>query len=291
MIHKYIGAHVSSAGGLENSILRAHELEATAFSLFLSNQLQWRIPILKEKTINNFVRLCKKYNYHSKSILPHSSYLVNLGHPDKNMREKSCYYFIQEIKCCYQLGLMMINIHPGSYLYKITEKKCLENIIDSINFILSKTEHIIIVLENTAGQGSNVGYCFEHLAFIIRHIKNKLRIGVCLDICHLFASGYQLNDINSFIFTFKKFHNLIGLKYLYGIHMNDSKRNFNSRLDRHHNLGYGKIKKYVFSNIVQTKEFQDIPLILETKDKSLWKSEIRWLKQESLLYTASFLNI
>ncbi|VFP78072.1 Endonuclease 4 [Buchnera aphidicola (Cinara cuneomaculata)] len=286
----YIGAHVSSQGGVEKSILRAHQLGATAFSLFLNNPLRWNHSSLTNKIVNNFHKNCKIYGYSSLQILPHSSFLINLGHPDKNMNKKSCYAFIHEINCCYQLGLIMINIHPGSYLYQITEQKCLEIISDSINFVLNQTRKVVIVLENTAGQGSNVGYCFEHLAFIINKIEDKSRIGVCLDICHLFAAGYQLNDTDIFLDTFKKFNTLIGLKYLYGIHMNDSKGKCNSRLDRHHNLGYGKIEKHVFSKIVQITEFQNIPIILETKNITMWKNEILWLQQQSLLCQKSILK-
>ncbi|VFP81012.1 Endonuclease 4 [Buchnera aphidicola (Cinara kochiana kochiana)] len=280
---KYIGAHVSAQGGLDKSVLRAHQLNATAFSLFLNNPLRWNHPPLTKNIINDFRKNCKIYCYSPLQILPHSSFLINLGHPNQEMNKKSCYAFIHEINCCYKLGLTMINIHPGSYLYKITEKKCLEIISNSINFVLSKTRKIVIVLENTAGQGSNLGYCFEHFAFIINKIEDKSRIGICLDICHLFASGYQLNDFSAFQETFKKFNAVIGLQYLCGIHINDSKGRCNSRLDRHHNLGYGKIKKHVFSQIVQITEFQNIPIILETKDTKMWKNEIFWLKQQSLL--------
>ncbi len=287
----YIGAHVSTEGGLENSVLRAHQLGATAFSIFVNNPLRWINPPLQKSTIYNFRKACKTYHYSPLQILPHSSYLINLGHPNKELNKKSCKTFINEIKRCYELGLMMINIHPGSYLYQITEKKCLENISNSINFVLSKTRKIIVVLENTAGQGSNVGYCFEHLSCIIDKIEDKSRIGICLDTCHLFASGYQLNNKNDFLEIFKKFNSLVGLQYLLGIHINDSKGNFDSRLDRHHNLGYGKIKKNVFSRIVQIVEFKNIPMILETKDISLWKDEIFWLKKQSILCSRRILNV
>ncbi|VFP77663.1 deoxyribonuclease IV [Buchnera aphidicola] len=288
---KYIGAHVSTKGGLENSVLRAHQLGATAFSIFVYNPLRWINSPLQRNIIYNFRESCKIYHYSPLQILPHSSYLINLGHPQKELNKKSCETFIKEIKCCYELGLIMINIHPGSHLYQITEKKCLENISNSINFVLSKTRKIIVVLENTAGQGSNIGYCFEHLSFIINKIEDKSRIGVCLDTCHLFAAGYRLNKKNDFLETFKKFDSLIGFQYLSGIHINDSKGSFNSRLDRHHNLGYGKIKKNVFSWIVQIVEFKKIPMILETKDTSMWKNEICWLKKQSMLNSRKILNV
>lgn len=279
---KYIGAHVSSAGGLEKSVIRAYDLGATAFSLFLKNQRQWSFIPLKTSTINKFHFLCLKYNYSSIQILPHGSYLINLGNPNHDMRKKSCIALIKEINICNVLNLSMLNIHPGSCLQKITERQCLDNIIDSINFILDNTHSVSIVLENTAGQGNNVGYCFEHLAYIILGIEDKLRIGVCLDSCHLFAAGYEIRNFFDFIKTFKHFNDIIGMKYLRGIHINDSIGHFNSRLDRHQNLGYGEIKKEVFSWFVKSIQFQNIPIILETKNIYLWKNEIKWLKNQSL---------
>ncbi|WP_041749155.1 deoxyribonuclease IV [Buchnera aphidicola] len=287
---KYIGVHCNTSGGLEKSVLQANKLNATAFSFFVKNPLRWNTLPLQQSTIKSFRKFCNKYNYSTLQILPHSSYLINLGHPDKEKKKKSCKTLIEEINFCNLLGLVMINIHPGSSLKKITEKKCLENISNSINYILKKTNNIIIVLENTSGQGGNMGYCFEHLAFIINKVRNKSRIGVCLDTCHLFASGYQLNNKNSFLNIFYRFHELIGLKYLRGIHLNDSKGKFNSKLDRHENLGYGNIKTSVFSKIVRVIEFNNIPIILETKDASIWKKEIQWLKKQSLLPKISILN-
>lgn len=279
---RYIGAHVSSARGLERSVIRAHRLGATAFALFLKNQRRWQHVSLKENTIMLFRKFCTLYGFSSAQILPHGSYLMNLGNPSLEMRRKSCEALINELIYCEKLKLSMLNIHPGSHLQKITEKSCLNNIIDSINIALSKTNNITIVLENTAGQGNSIGYCFEHLAYIIRHIEDQSRIGICLDSCHLFSAGYNIGNFSDFIKTFKHFNDIIGMNYLYGIHMNDSMSNLNSRLDRHQNLGHGKIKKEVFSWITRAIEFQNIPLILETKNMELWKSEIAWLKRESL---------
>ncbi len=207
---------------------------------------------------------------------------MNIGNPDIDIRKKSCNALINELICCENLKLSMLNIHPGNHLQKITEKSCLNNIVSSINIVLSKTNNVTIVLENTAGQGSAIGYCFEHLAYIIRHIEDKSRIGVCLDSCHLFSSGYNIGCFSSFLNIFKHFNDIIGMHYLRGIHLNDSLGDLHSRLDRHQNLGYGKIKKETFSWFMKVIQFNKIPFILETKNMNLWKNEIKWLKKESL---------
>lgn len=234
--------------------------------------------IIKKKSIFLFKKYCKKYGFTSDNILPHSSYLINLGHPDIIIRKKSIFSLIKEIEICNLLDLSKINFHPGSHLRKITEKECLKNVIDSINYILDKTVNVSLVIENTSGQGSNIGYCFEHIAYIIKNVLNKSRIGVCIDSCHLFSSGYDVNSFLSFINTFKIFNEIVGIEYLKGIHLNDSKKSLGSKLDRHHNLGKGKIKKEFFMWMMQVKQFNKIPIILETKDSSLWKEEIEWLK-------------
>ncbi|CUR53076.1 deoxyribonuclease IV [Buchnera aphidicola] len=276
---KYIGAHVSSAGGIENSVLRAYQIGATAFALFVKNQRRWVSKPLTEFSKISFKKNCKNYGYSPQQILPHSSYLINLGHPDDYLRKKSQFFFIQEIKICFELGLSMINFHPGSFLSVISEKKCLQNIIKSINTILNCTTGIVLVIENTAGQGSNVGYCFEHLAYIIKYVEDKTRIGICLDSCHLFAAGYELRNFSSFLNTFKKFEDIVGFKYLKGLHLNDSCMPLNSRIDRHENLGKGYIKKFFFEWIMKSQQFINIPIILETKDFNLWPIEIQWLKK------------
>ncbi|QCI22021.1 deoxyribonuclease IV [Buchnera aphidicola] len=275
---KYIGAHVSSSGGLEKAVLRAVEIKATAFSFFTRNQRQWFSPLLKQEKIDTFKKFCIKYKFKPQQILPHSSYLINLGHPIDILLEKSRLAFIDEIVRCDQLGLIFLNFHPGSHLNKITEIDCLERISKSINIALEKTKNVIAVIENTAGQGTNVGYCFEQISMIINNINDKSRIGVCLDTCHLFSSGYDLRTLNDCENTFNKFNNLIGLKYLKGIHLNDSKKSFNSRVDRHESLGLGKIGTLAFKWIIRNKNFYNIPIILETINPSIWEKEIFWLR-------------
>lgn len=276
----YIGAHISSAGGLEKTILRAFKINATAFSFFTKNQLQWYAPPLMQETINTFKNFCIQYQFRPQQILPHSSYLINLGHPINEQLKKSQDLFLDEMIRCDQLGLIFLNFHPGSHLNKITEIACLSRIADSINIILHKTKNVIAVLENTAGQGTNVGYCFEHLSEIIKQIENKSRIGVCLDTCHLFAAGYDLRTEEDCENTFQQFNSIVGWKYLKGIHLNDSKKPFNSRIDRHESLGAGEIGKLVFTWIIRNKNFQRIPMILETINPAIWQEEISWLRSQ-----------
>lgn len=275
---KYIGAHVSSAGGLEKAVFRAYQLKATAFSFFTKNQLQWSALPLSVKDINNFKKSCIKYHFSFEKILPHSSYLINLGHPNNELLKKSRTAFINEINRCDELGLYYLNFHPGSHLNLISEIDCLSRISESINIALDQTKNITAVIENTAGQGTNVGYCFEHLYEIINKIDNKSRVGVCLDTCHLFASGYDLRTKEHCQYTFKKFFNLIDFKYLKGFHLNDSKKEFNSHVDRHENLGLGQIGKLVFEWIISNRSFYEIPMILETSNSRMWAQEIAWLK-------------
>jgi len=274
----YIGAHVSSSGGVEKAVLRASQIKATTFSFFTKNQRQWISHPLKQKNIDNFQKYCIQYNFLLDKILPHSSYLINLGHPIDLFLEKSRFSFIDEITRCEQLGLHFLNFHPGSHLNKISETVCLSRISESINIALSKTRDVAVIIENTAGQGTNVGYKFEHLYEIIKKIDDKSRIGICIDTCHLFASGYDIRTKQDCENTFDQLFNLIELKYLKGFHLNDSKKKFNSRVDRHENIGLGEIGTIVFEWIIKNKNFYHIPMILETINSNIWEKEINWLR-------------
>ncbi|MEM6160833.1 deoxyribonuclease IV [Erwinia sp. P6884] len=277
---KYIGAHVSAAGGVDQAVLRAHELEATAFALFTKNQRQWRAAPLTDAVITAFRAACEKYHYTSAQILPHDSFLINLGHPEEEALEKSRAAFLDEIVRCQQLGLSLLNFHPGSHLNKIDETACLKRIAESVNIVLDKTEGVTAVIENTAGQGSNLGFRFEHLAEIIDGVEDKSRIGVCIDTCHAFAGGYDLRTEEDCVKTFEEFERVVGFRYLRGMHLNDAKSQFASRVDRHHSLGEGNIGKTVFSWLMKDSRFDGIPLILETVQPDIWKDEIAWLKSE-----------
>ncbi|MFU2316616.1 deoxyribonuclease IV [Rahnella sp. PCH160] len=284
---KFIGAHVSAAGGVDQAVLRAHELEATAFALFTKNQRQWKAAPLPEDVIEKFKIACEKYGYQSNQILPHDSYLINLGHPVTEALEKSREAFLDELQRCEQLGLSLLNFHPGSHLMQIDEDKCLERISESLNIALAQTQGVTAVIENTAGQGSNLGFRFEHLAKIIDGVEDKSRVGVCIDTCHAFAAGYDLRTVEGCENTFKHFGDVVGFKYLRGMHLNDAKSEFNSRVDRHHSLGQGNIGNTVFSWMMRDVRFDGIPMILETVNPEIWKDEIAWLKGEAAAEVAA----
>ncbi len=277
---KFVGAHVSASGGVDQAVIRAHELNATAFALFTKNQRQWKAAPLSSDVIYKFKSACAQYNYQPAQILPHDSYLINLGHPVEEALEKSREAFIDELERCSELGLTLLNFHPGSHLMQIDEDKCLARIAESINIALDKTQGVTAVIENTAGQGSNLGFRFEHLAAIIDGVEDKSRVGVCIDTCHAFAAGYDLRTEEECSKTFAHFERIVGFNYLRGMHLNDAKSAFDSRVDRHHSLGEGNIGKTAFSWIMRDPRFDGIPLILETVNPDIWAEEIAWLKEQ-----------
>jgi len=274
---KYIGAHVSASGGVENAPVNAHDIGAKAFALFTKNQRQWKSAPLSKNNIALFRENCEKYGYKPFQILPHDSYLINLGHPEQDGLDKSREAFLDEMSRCEQLGLDRLNFHPGGSLGKISEEECLKRIAGSINIALDKTHGVIAVIENTAGQGSNMGFKFEQIASIIHQVGDKSRVGVCIDTCHAFAAGYDLTSVEAFNATFKSFGEIIGFKYLNGMHINDSKKGLGSRVDRHDSLGKGTLGLEVFRRLMHDPRFDDLPLILETPDDTIWKEEIKLL--------------
>lgn len=276
---KYIGAHVSAAGGVENSPERAHKIGATGFALFTKNQRRWKSKPLSENNINGFKKECKKYDYSIEAIMPHDSYLINLGHPEKEGLQKSRNAFLDELQRCEQLGIQKLNFHPGSHLSKISEEECIEVIADSINEALDKTEFVKAVIENTAGQGTNMGYRFEHLAGMIEKVEQKDRVGVCIDTAHAFAAGYDLSTEAGFEETFTQFDLIVGFDKLMGMHLNDSKKELGSKVDRHESLGDGLIGWTPFRMIMEDSRFDGIPLILETPNTERWAEEILQLKK------------
>ncbi|MCZ6172713.1 deoxyribonuclease IV [Campylobacter ureolyticus] len=276
---KRIGAHVSAAGGVENAPLNALEIGADAFALFVKNQRQWSAKALEIESINKFDENLKLANIKREHVLPHNSYLINLGHPDAEKRKKSINAFINEIQRANLLGLKMINFHPGSHLREISENECLENISNSINFIIANTSDVKLVIENTAGQGSNLGYKLEHLAYLIDKTQNKERVGVCIDTCHFFAGGYDLRSKESYKKTMSEFDKLVGYKYLSGMHLNDSKNSLGVKKDRHESIGKGTLGLEAFENIMRDENIDEIPLILETINPEIWADEIKLLRQ------------
>jgi deoxyribonuclease-4 len=275
---KYIGAHVSASGGVENAVKNAKEIGATAFALFTKNQRQWLAPELTPSQINTFKAAMAEAGYTAAQVLPHDSYLINLGHPDEDGLEKSRESFFEEMRRCELLGLDRLNFHPGSHLKRIDDEGSLKRIAESINMSLERTSGVTAVLENTAGQGSNLGFRFEHLAYIIDRIEDKSRVGVCLDTCHTFAAGYDLRTAEACDATFAEFDRIVGFSYLRGMHLNDAMRPLGSRIDRHSPLGDGEIGWECFNYIARDARFDNIPLILETPDKARRAEEIAKLK-------------
>ena len=276
---KYFGAHVSASGGVENAPLNAHTIGATAFALFTKNQRQWTAAPLSPKSIEAFGGNCRTDHYQPAQILPHDSYLINLGHPDEEGLRKSRAAFLDEMRRCEQLGLDRLNFHPGSHLGQITIEECLRRVAESINLTLAATRGVTAVIENTAGQGSNVGFAFEHLAAISERVEDKSRVGVCIDTCHAFAAGYDLGSEAACDRTFDELERVVGFGYLRGMHLNDAMKPLGSRVDRHQSLGEGTLGMTVFRYIARDKRFDDMPLILETPDESRWPQEIALLKE------------
>ncbi len=275
---KYIGAHVSASGGVENAPYNAKAIGATAFALFTKNQRQWSAPPLTLQQVEKFKEACRECGYKPEQILPHDSYLINLGHPEEEGLEKSRAAFIEEMQRCQMLGLDRLNFHPGSHLKKIPVEMSLDRVAESINIALSKTEGVIAVIENTAGQGSNLGFSFYHLQYIIDRVADKSRVGVCLDTCHTFAAGYDLSSAKACEATFEEFDQVVGFKYLKGVHLNDAMKPLASRVDRHASIGQGQIGIHCFKYIMESSKFDNIPLILETPDESIWSEEIDMLR-------------
>ena len=275
---KYFGAHVSASGGADNAPANAHAIGATAFALFTKNQRQWVAKPLTAGEIDAFRKACDTYGYRPEQILPHDSYLINLGHPEKEALEKSRAAFLDEMQRCELLGLDRLNFHPGSHLQKITEEESLDRIAESINIALDKTRGVTAVIENTAGQGSNLGFRFEHLRYLIDRVEDKSRVGVCIDTCHAFAAGYDLQTAEACDATFAELERVVGFGYLKGMHLNDAMKILGSRVDRHMPLGEGMIGMECFRYIARDKRFDGIPLILETPDETRWSEEIARLK-------------
>lgn len=289
---KFVGAHVSASGGVDNAPLNAMAIGAKAFALFTKNQRQWVAKPLETKTIDAFHKNLEASGILPKHILPHDSYLINLGHPEVEKLEKSREAFIDELERCRILGLDRLNFHPGSHLVKIPKKDpeyidkliqaelvCLDVIAESLNQAIEATKdsNVKLVIENTAGQGSNLGYKFEHLGHIIDKVEDKSRVGICLDTCHTFTGGYDLRTRETYDETMDAFGRIVGFEYLMGMHINDSKPALGSRVDRHHSLGQGKIGWDTFRFIMNDERMDDIPLVLETIDESIWAEEIKAL--------------
>ncbi|MGE5340332.1 MAG: deoxyribonuclease IV [Candidatus Omnitrophota bacterium] len=278
---KYIGAHVSASGGVSNAPLNAKQIGATGFALFLKNQRQWKAKPFTESEIDKFKTHCREANYSPDSILPHDSYLINPGAPDPADLQKARDAFIDEFERCHQLGLMFLNFHPGSHKKKMSDDACIRVIAESINMALDKVNGVTAVIENTVNAGGNIGYRFEHLAAIIENVDHKQRVGVCVDTCHAFASGYDLRTPEAYEKTMADFDAVVGLNYLKGIHLNDSKGELNSRKDRHESLGKGHLGWETFQRLMEDPRLDHLPMIIETNETDQWPEDIRKLKEYS----------
>lgn len=277
---KYIGAHVSAGSGVAQTPLNAEAIGAKAFALFTRNPSRWTSKPISGKEATLFKERCSQSGYAPEHILPHDSYLINLGSPDKEKLDKSREAFLDELRRCEQLGLTMLNFHPGSHLNIVDTDTCIATIAESINMALDATSGVKAVIESTAGQGSNLGYSFEQIRGIIDKVEDKTRVGVCIDTCHTFAAGYDLATPEGYEATWQEFDRIVGLNYLCAMHINDSKKGIGSRVDRHAPIGKGTLGSAFFSMLVNDPRTDNIPLILETPDESLWPQEIAWLYSE-----------
>lgn len=272
-----IGAHVSAAGGVENAVRNAAMVGANAFALFVKSQRKWDSPPLSAENVDVFTTRMQEFGYSPKHVLPHGSYLVNLGNPDEAKRQKSFNCFLDDLQRCEQLGLELYNFHPGSTVGQATKEESIALIAECINNAHKATKYITIVIENMAGSGNVIGSQFSELKGIIDHVEDKTRVGVCLDTCHAFAAGYDISTKDGWDATLAAFDTEVGLSYLKGLHLNDSKAALGSKKDRHENIGLGHLGISTFRHIVSDPRTQDIPLILETptfEATEIWTKEI-----------------
>ncbi len=277
LLMKYVGAHVAASPGVAQAPVNAKEINAKAFALFTRNPSRWVSKPLTESDISVFKARCDEYGFSPAQILAHDGYLINLGQPDDYKLEQSREAFLDEFRRCEQLGISLLNFHPGSHLNAIPIDDCLDRIADSINITLEMTEGVTAVIENTAGQGSNLGHRFEQIAHIIDRVDDKSRVGVCIDTCHAFAAGYDLSTPEGYEATWREFDEIIGMKYLAGMHLNDTKKGLASHVDRHESLGKGVLGADCFRMIMNDPRIDNIPLILETINPDIWAEEIEWL--------------
>ena len=274
---KYIGAHVSIKGGVSTAPEVANLIGAKAFAIFTGSPSRWISKDISDEEATLFKENCALYNFKPEMILPHDNFLINLGSPDSKKLHLSKKSFFDEMCRCEKLGLKLLNFHPGSHVNEMSEDECLDRIAESLNYILDKTSGVTAVLENTAGQGSNLGYKFEHLAHIISKVEDKSRIGVCIDTCHAYSAGYDLATPKGYDAVWENFDNIIGAHYLKGIHLNDDKRELGSHIDRHASIGEGTLGEWFFKRFMNDPRFDNIPVILETPNETVWSEEIKWL--------------
>lgn len=275
-----IGAHTSTAGGLYHALLHGQEIGATTVQIFTASQRRWANPPLDADAIEKFRDTLKSTGL--QKIMSHDSYLINMGSPREEVLEKSRKAFAEEIRRCLALGITYLNFHPGAALDE-DPQQCLDLIVESLLLAekeLQNNDTLTLVLETTAGQGSNVGWQFEQLSYIIGKVKSRLPIGVCIDTCHIFAAGYDVRTTKTWEQTLDTFDAIIGKEYLVAFHLNDSLKGLGSRVDRHRPLGEGEIGIKCFEYLMQSPRTRHIPKYLETPGgMEVWEKEIALLKK------------
>lgn len=268
-----IGCHVSVSGGIEKSVIRANNLGINTMQIFSKNSLAWKEKTYTPEEINVFQKHLVEYNIHP--IFVHASYLINLASPDEKIYQKSIYAFIKEIKRTESLLKNLyqpyVIIHPGAHR-GTGEKNGLERIINALNVVFEEINFLnlktMILLENTSGSGTTLGYHFRQLKNIIRGVHNNNKVGICIDTCHAFAAGYNLSSTEGLKKMITDLEDIIGLEKLMVIHLNDSKYPLDSRKDRHMHIGQGYIGEAGFRNIINHPFFRNLPFILETPKES-----------------------
>ncbi|KAI9329742.1 apurinic/apyrimidinic endonuclease Apn1, partial [Obelidium mucronatum] len=281
---KWVGPHASAAGGPANAVGYTSRVGGRAFALFLGSQRKWERPPLTDAAVAAFKQQCADNNFNKAHIVPHGSYLINLGNPDAEKRKKGLDAFLEDVSRCERLGIELYNFHPGSTVGECSIEHSISLIAEGINEAIAKTPSVILVIENMAGQGNTVGRTFEELRQIIDLVENKERVGVCLDTCHLFASGYDIRTAEKFDGVMKDFDRIVGLQYLKAMHLNDSMTDLNSGKDRHDHIGNGKIGLEAFRFIMNDDRFNSMPMVLEVPVDP--KTEIAiYTREINLLYS------
>lgn len=270
-----LGAHMSMAGGFFKAIERGEEVGCRCVQMFVKNNNQWTAPELTDDDVALLQEALRESPINH--LLAHSSYLINLGSPDKLLWKKSIDALVVELERAARLGIPYVVLHPGAYTTS-SEEAGLQQIIKALDEVQSQTRDLssACLLENTAGQGSCLGWRFEHLATILDGVQDPDRLGVCFDTCHAFAAGYGLADEADYHQTMRTLHRCVGLKRIRAIHLNDSKREQGSRVDRHEHIGKGMIGKDAFTRLLNDRHFQDTPMYLETPKGDDPKSGKAW---------------
>ncbi|HJP17394.1 MAG TPA: deoxyribonuclease IV [Nitrospinota bacterium] len=271
------GAHMSIAGGLEKALERGKKINCRTIQIFTKSSNQWKAKEITDEDLRRFQSFYAQF--HISPVVAHDSYLINLASPDPVLHRKSIESFFNEMERCEKLKIPYLVFHPGAHVGS-GEKAGLKKIAQSINILLKRGKgfKVSLLLETTAGQGTSLGYKFEHLAKIIKMVRQKKSIGVCVDTCHIFAAGYDITTKKGYKKTFETFNKLVGLDKLKVFHINDSKKELGSRVDRHEHIGKGFLGLKPFKFLVNDRRFANIPKILETPKGPDLKEDVKNFK-------------